>query len=185
MTAPLNEESLALDLNLIQRLKDSGSWCGETHIQKSMYILSTFSNSNLGYPFIIYKHGPFCFDLRDDLVALQSFGALKLVSTKPEYGPSLELESVANKLIERNAKFLARYEKAIDYVCKNFGNKPVKYLEKISTAIFLTRSMAESTTEIRAKKMNELKPHISYVECEAAMRTAIINLQEIGKIAIR
>src|SRR5690606_24019548 len=83
MTVSTKENLLAVDLELIARLKEVGSWCGETHVQKSMFLLSTVLDSDLGYEFIIYKHGPFSFDFRDDLIALQSIGAVKLNTTVP------------------------------------------------------------------------------------------------------
>jgi hypothetical protein len=50
-------------LSLLERLKERGSWCGETHLQKSAYFLQDMLSAPLGFDFILYKHGPFAFDL--------------------------------------------------------------------------------------------------------------------------
>ena len=54
-------------LSLIESMKDNGSWCGETHIQKSMYFLQTMFLVPTDFEYILYKHGPFSFELRDSL----------------------------------------------------------------------------------------------------------------------
>ena len=184
MKTSTKENLLAVDLELIARLKQAGSWCGETHVQKSMYLLSVIDESNLDYDFIIYKHGPFSFDFRDDLTILQSIGAIKLKSTIPGYGPSFEIHPIADAFREKNKDFIKKYNKAIDYISTKFGNSDVKYLEKITTAIFITKDSPNETEASRAKKMNELKPHIPLKECEGAMRSAQIYTEEMRKVKI-
>jgi hypothetical protein len=39
----------ALIVDLIKRLRERGSWCGETHIQKAMFILQDIARANFGY----------------------------------------------------------------------------------------------------------------------------------------
>ena len=53
----------ALLTRLIQRLRDRGSWCGETHLQKASLLLQDLTGVPLGFDYILYKHGPFSFDL--------------------------------------------------------------------------------------------------------------------------
>lgn len=48
----------AILLALIQRLREKGSWCGETHIQKSAYFLQELLGVPLDLNVIFYKHGP-------------------------------------------------------------------------------------------------------------------------------
>jgi len=59
-------------LSLIENLKKKGSWCGETHIQKATYFLQELFDFPLGFEFILYKHGPFSFDLSDKLTAMRA-----------------------------------------------------------------------------------------------------------------
>ena len=61
----------AIILKLLDSFKKHGSWCGETHIQKSAYCLKEIAGVPLDYEFILYKNGPFSFDLRDDLFFMQ------------------------------------------------------------------------------------------------------------------
>ncbi|MGW9330470.1 hypothetical protein [Bosea sp. NPDC055594] len=179
MTVSTKENLLAVDLELIARLKEVGSWCGETHVQKSMFLLSTVLDSDLGYEFIIYKHGPFSFDFRDDLIALQSIGAVKLNTTVPGYGPSFEISDFANKIREKNKEFIKRHLKSIDFIVKKFGKNDVKFLEKITTAIYIAKNASSESESSWVAKMHELKPHIPFKECEAAVNSAQIYLSEV------
>jgi hypothetical protein len=60
-------ERSAILLGMINSLKARGSWCGETHIQKAMFSLKNITDTPIDYTFVLYKHGAFSFDLRDEL----------------------------------------------------------------------------------------------------------------------
>ena len=62
----------ALIVELVEKLHAQGSWCGETHVQKATYIVQDLAKLNIGYKFVIYKHGPFSFDLSSELSANES-----------------------------------------------------------------------------------------------------------------
>ena len=72
-------------IELIEKLRQEGSWCGETHVQKAVYFLQNLMGVPLQFDFILYKHGPFSFDLRDELTALRADGILRL-ETRGLYG---------------------------------------------------------------------------------------------------
>jgi hypothetical protein len=54
----------AVLVGLARRLYEQGSWTGETHIQKAAYLLHELLAVPFDFAFILYKHGPFSFDLR-------------------------------------------------------------------------------------------------------------------------
>ena len=82
----LQRASLIIDL--IEKLTEKGSWCGETHIQKAVYFLQELTKVPMGFNFILYKHGPFSFDLRDELAAMRAYRLLE-IELRPPYGPGL------------------------------------------------------------------------------------------------
>src|ERR1700676_2619421 len=88
----------ALLLEFVRRLKNSGSWCGETHIQKSTYFLQEMMGVPLELNYIFYKHGPFSFELNDRLTALRGNGLVDLRSHEP-YGPHLLASASAGKYL--------------------------------------------------------------------------------------
>src|ERR1035441_4963526 len=60
-------------LTLLDReMLAKGSWCGETHIQKATYFLQELLGVDLGFEFVLYRHGPFSFELRDELSSMQA-----------------------------------------------------------------------------------------------------------------
>jgi uncharacterized protein YwgA len=73
---------------LNREMLHNGSWCGETHIQKAMFLLQDLLGVDTGFDFILYRHGPFSFELRDELAAMQADGLLELVLRQPGYGPT-------------------------------------------------------------------------------------------------
>jgi hypothetical protein len=61
---------------------------GETHMQKATFFLQELIKVPLGFEFLLYKHGPFSFDLRDELTFMRAQGFLRLEPQYP-YGPTL------------------------------------------------------------------------------------------------
>ena len=85
-------------LSLIESMKDNGSWCGETHIQKSMYFLQTMFKVPTDFDYILYKHGPFSFELRDSIGDMRGNMLVELSSRIP-YGPSYRSSETGKALI--------------------------------------------------------------------------------------
>lgn len=156
----------AVIIKLLEKLKSEGSWCGDTHIQKATYLLQNLKNIPLGYDFVLYKHGPFSFDLSDDLTMMRADNVLKYQPTLPAYGPSV-VESENAELIKKLfRKSFTNYESEIDFVTKKVGKAGVKELEKLATALFVKLNFSDEINLIT--KLRELKPHISETDAAEA-----------------
>lgn len=156
---------------LVEALRDEGSWGGETHVQKNAYFLKELLGVPLDYDFILYKHGPFSFELRDELTGMRADGLLQLERQPYPYGPSLVETELAEALEERFPKTLGKYEPAIKFVVDHLGNKGVVELEQLSTALYVTRELGgEAEVEARAHRLVEYKPHISLSAAQNAVR---------------
>lgn len=94
-------ERASIIIALIREMRESGSWCGETHIQKITYFLQTMLEVPLEFRFILYKHGPFSFGLRDELTGMLADEILKLESRPYPYGPSFSVGVTAQCIIPR------------------------------------------------------------------------------------
>src|SRR5215831_16503577 len=160
----------AVILDLIKKLRAKGSWCGETHIQKAAFILQQISKSKLRYKFVLYKHGPYSFDLRDELTAMKASGIIEFAFPQQGYGPSVKPTKFGEKLHDVNKEEIGRYAKIIDFVATWFGSKDVRYLEKVATAFFISSKYTRAPVSSRAKKLISLKPHIDLVAAEEAVR---------------
>ena len=165
----------ALVTKLIERLREQGSWCGETHVQKSTLFLQDLMNVPLGFDFILYKHGPFSFDLRDELTALR---ADELIRLKPQlpYGPQITLTDRSEYIQSLSPKTLEKYEDRIEFVAKQLGTKVVTELEELATALYITQRAEDgASVDERSKQLTEFKPHVS----SASAKTAVEDVDRI------
>jgi hypothetical protein len=76
----------------------------------------------LGFTFILYKHGPFSFDLRDELTAERADGLLKL-DVQPGYGPRFEATPQGDLISGKFSVTLRRYTPQIDFIAHHVGKK--------------------------------------------------------------
>lgn len=159
----------ALIVALVDKLLRRGSWCGETHLQKTTYFLQGLLSVPTGFDFILYKHGPFSFDLRDELTRLRAYGYLDLLP-QPPYGPSLEVTKAGKNLLKDFPKTTKKYEKEIEFVARHFGTKGVAELEKYATAFYVTKENKLKGLEKRAEEVSRLKPHVSVPDAIAVTR---------------
>ncbi len=156
----------ALTLRLMTALKENGSWCGETHIQKAMYCVQTIMELPTDFEFVLYKHGPFSFDLSDEIGALRADELLDIKLNAYPYGPSLFVTKYGQALMDRFPKTVGEYADKINFIAEKFGARGVAELERLATALYVTSENSHSTEEERANTIHKLKPHVSK---EAAM----------------
>lgn len=164
----------AVILALMRELRDRDSWCGETHIQKSVHFLQDALHVPLDLEFIIYKHGPFSFELREFLGELRGSQLLD-VEPVPPYGPRLAPSDSGLALIDRFPRTVSRYSDQIQFVADKLGPCDVLELEGIGTALFVTQQMPSADNETRAEEMIALKPRME-------LSTAHHSLQEVDKL---
>ncbi len=89
---------------------------------------------------------------------------------KPEpYGNALKTTNVSAGLKARVPRTLEMYRPAISFVAEKFGKRGVKDLEKISTALYVTKEARDPGCEARARRITELKPHITLDEAKEAV----------------
>jgi uncharacterized protein YwgA len=169
-------EKASLIISFIEKLCNNGSWCGETHIQKTMYFLQHLTNVPMEFKFILYKHGPFSFDLRDELTGLRADGLLYL-DVRPPYGPGLLPTQNAKRIRDHFIRTVRKYSKQMEFVTKYLGKKSVIELERMGTALFVTLKTEMQDQTALAKEINRLKPH---VPIDAAL-TAVQEVDNMGK----
>lgn len=163
----------ALVAALTHRLRSRGSWCGETHIQKAIYFFQEMLKVHTGFEFILYKHGPFSFDLRDTITEMRADGTLEIRQQPYPYGPSLIVPPQRYADLERRfPNTLTRFAMRLDFVADRLGGRRVSDLEQLATALYVSlQPDAPTTSERRAKKIVYLKPHLSIDDARAAVAT--------------
>lgn len=163
-------ERKAFLLSLVKRMAEKGSWCGETHIQKSVFFLDEMLKVPTSFEFILYIHGPFSFELRDELTAMRADRILELIiPADKKYGSSLRPGDLADKVEELYPKASKKYAEKIEFIASTVAWKSVAELERLSTALFLSNHR-ESKGKDLSRYLNQLKPHISVEDAKIAFK---------------
>lgn len=165
-------------LRLIGEMRESQSWGGETHIQKSVFFLQYLLKVRLDYRFVIHLHGPYSFGLRDDLTRLRARHKLQ-VHPNPGYGaslavdPSVSIDSLSGE----------EFKDKIEFVSTEISTRNVRDLERIGSAYFLRHVASEQRQESKlAEELRRLKPHITEQEAANAIgevRQLMAKVEEI------
>lgn len=173
----------AVIISLIEHLGKKGSWCGETHIQKATYFLQKLFGVPLEFEFILYKHGPFSFDLSDELTAMQADMLIRMHLQPRPYGPSLVLTDGGEMIKNNYPVTIKKFDPEIRFVSEKFKKKGVAELERLSTALFVTHEIdPDGSVDSRAKSITELKPHVKIDEALDAVKAIDIIIKESKKI---
>lgn len=157
-------------LLLIEALRLRDSWCGETHVQKSMYCLKEITNTQVEYPFVLYKHGPYSFELHDEIGLLHTTGLIGLKTNQPPYGPTLVVtdggrQALAQSALRQDTELTGK----IDFTASNLGDKGVAALERLSTALMITREHPGKDRTMRANDLVARKPHVAIEQAQDAV----------------
>jgi uncharacterized protein YwgA len=161
----------AILTELMEQLRREGSWCGHTHMQKATYFLQDVLGVPTGYEFILYKHGPYSFDLSEELVGLRADYLIEFDHKSPGYGPGLVPTQSSATLRAHYPITLGKYGPQIQFIARVFGTKGVSELEKLATALYVTRELGATADLVqRANRIHELKPHVNPADAQAALR---------------
>ena len=166
----------AVLLSLIKEMKTNGSWCGETHIQKATYFLQELLEVPMSFEFILYKHGPYSFDLSDEVTAMRADSLLEYKTRHP-YGPSLFPTREGQEFLGQYPKTLSKYAKRVQFIAEKIGTMGVAELERLATALYVTLNEKEEGKS-REIWITELKRHIKIDEATEAVRKVDAMIRE-------
>ncbi len=145
---------------LIGALEEQGSWCGETHIQKTGYLVQKMGNVPLDFNYIMYKHGPFSFDFRDELTAMRADGFLSLKVQPYPYGPSIGVTESGKKLLEKFDGEISNYRETISFSFTKLAAKGVVASNGCAPH-YMSQMRWKTLLLNKADRICERKPHIS------------------------
>lgn len=163
-------EKWSILTRLILALRKAGSWTGETHLQKATFFLQELAQVPLGFNFILYKHGPFSFDLSDELGLLKGAGVVVPEPQGP-YGAKLKATRTYS------VSFAMEFGRRIQFTADHLGSLGVAELERLGTALLLHRENPSQQLETLAGKLCEAKPHVT----EDQARDAFESLRRLLK----
>ncbi len=94
------------------------------------------------------------------------------------YGPSLLPTPASADFRARSSRILGAYRRELDFAADKLADKGVADLERLATALFVTREIPDGDAEVRALRINQLKPHVSLDEARTAVATVDRVIQE-------
>lgn len=165
----------ALITSLASRLRDRGSWCGETHLQKAVFLLQEVAGVPTGFEFVLYKYGPFSFDLRDELDEMKAEQLLDVQVQPQPYGPRLAPSDLAGKVEASRQAELDPHLEQLERIADVVKGRGVTDLEALATAVLLA---SEDGDEELASHLRRKKPHIGERKAESAAKEALELLGE-------
>ena len=176
-----NIDQWAVIARLIKDLRENEGWAGETHIQKTLFFLQELLEVPIDYDFVLYKHGPYDFDLHDDLGMMLTNSILAL-DHRPPYGPRFRVESIGNRVIQNGSPAVEEYRERIKFIADTLSNKDVRELERLGTALLLRNEFPDLDQATLASKIVELKPHVRENMASDAVRE-VFKIEEAAKTA--
>jgi len=160
-------ERASILLALVEALRTRGSWTGETHVQKAAYFLQDLLEVPLELGFILYKHGPYSFDLTNELAGMQADDFLAFQPRPFPYGPSYVPGPLSGLLKASYGGVAVMYARQIQFAAQKLGARSVAELERLATALYV--SFEGGPPEDRPTRINALKPHVSVAEAAKAL----------------
>lgn len=154
---------------VVRSLRLRGSWTGETHIQKTAYIAKIKRNIPFESEFVLYKHGPYSFDLNKSVGHMLGRGLLS-ADANAGYGPSYNVNEALWKALNTGlGDIFSRFEEGITSVSNQLARKNVADLERIATAVYMSFNFPTVSFEARANLITKAKPHIPHEVALAAL----------------
>ncbi len=158
---------------------NKGSWCGETHLQKAVYFLKEVFRAPIDFEYILYKYGPFSFELRDELTEMRACSLFDLMVKEAGYGPSYVPTPKGGEFLEKHQGTISDNLQSIDEISEILSDKGVKELEGMATALWIIRNEKAVGQDLDAitKKVTKYKPQIN---ADDARKSAELTLQIIS-----
>lgn len=174
-------ERWAVLVDLAETMREHGSWSGETHLQKSSYLAQELTGVPFDYDFVLYKHGPYSFDLRDELAQMRARNVIDREPQPAPYGPKLSATESGKNTTENHKALVDAVHERLDFIAERLNGMGAAALERISTAFHVSEEedMEGADQETRAGRLHELKPHISLEQA----RSAVEFVDEMSRVA--
>jgi uncharacterized protein YwgA len=172
----------ALLLAMIEKLRAQGSWTGKTHVQKAMFLVLEATPATPPFEFVLYKHGPYSFDIENELEQMKSYGAISQTPVAG-YGVVLNLGENA-EFVKKRSSLSPTEQESIARIAQFVGKKNVADLEKEATVAWIRNRENIRDTQAVAERIHDLKPHIPVADAAVADRTVTTQLTLMPKQAV-
>jgi len=157
----------ALILAMIETLKRQGNRTGKTHIIKGLFLAQAARLVDVPFEFFLYKHGPYSTDIEENIEQMKSYGATEVETDFEGYGVHLSAGGMA-EFTKQQARIPEHTQQALQRVCQFLHHRNVNHLERLATAAWIRKREGVIDADQVARRLHELKPHISLAEAREA-----------------
>jgi len=163
----MNFRAHEIILSVVCGLSQRGSWSGKTHVIKTLYLLKAIGNMDMPFQFILYKHGPYSFDVENELALMRSYKAIEGEISIQGYGESLR-PGMNKDFPGKFSPIKDKEKEIIDKICNFTAKKDVRDLERLATTAWIVKEEEKKDPTIVSSRLHELKPHISLESAKEA-----------------
>jgi uncharacterized protein YwgA len=126
---------------------------GNAHSKSNVHFAGHCKSQLWIYKFVIYKHGPYSFDLSNELTEMRAAGILELHFPREGYGPSILATDFGERVYRVNKENVEKYDAVSKFLADWFSGSDVRHLERIATAYFVTAKNPRDPAMERARKL--------------------------------
>lgn len=153
-----------LALSAIAALNDVGRGESRTHIHKLLFFAQRWGIVDETFPYSLYLHGPYSYDLDQELLELEAFERVQKFRDPAGYGARYKVDGIE---VMEQLKRLAQW----------LGPKSTRSLEALATAEYVDE--ADASRCLAA--VREVKPHLTEAEVRAAVDEVRQRRREFGR----
>ncbi len=169
----------ALVLEMIEALGRKGSRTGKAHIIKGFFLGQAAGLLRVPFEFFLYKHGPYSIDIEAAIEQMKSYGAAEVEPAFDGYGVLLSPGKNA-PFAERHGSLSADTIQGIDRVSEFLRYRNASQLERLATAAWIRTREEITDADQVARRLHELKPHVSLEEARKADDEVRVFLESRG-----
>ena len=152
---------------------------GKTHVQKSLFLQKATSQVDVPFSYVLYKHGPYSFEVESELEQMRSYAAVKAEPDPDGFGVVL-LPGPGAEFVAKGARLTKSEEEQIERICRFVGKRNVSDLDRLATSAWIRAFEGLKDSRSVAARLNSLKPHVPLREAEAADAELLTLLEDRG-----
>jgi hypothetical protein len=145
-------------LTAVEALHAAGSWTGKTHVQKTLALASLALGEDLPFEFVLYRHGPYSFEVDGEINQMLTYDAIKMIP-QPPYGATVK-PAAGSDFPDAFGNASPETLKVISDIAKFVGSRNVTQLESLATAAWIRIRENVRIDEQVLRRLLELKPHL-------------------------
>ena len=168
--------------DVVGALRENGSWTAESHVQKCVYMVKELFDADVPFRFVPYKHGPFSFELRDEISRLLSARVLVSEPARP-YGPRIKARSDSARLRRQFEQVNHGLSSEICFVVEKIGEKTASEVGLLATGLLVLKEQdapVGSSPDV-ITRFRFLKPAVEEDACREYIRKAQGLMENAGK----